>query len=166
MEIGTGIFLGSMFIGLVGLFAVTKDRWKWKRIFLWTLGTVAIAVVALGGWIWYSDSKDRQVDHPQAVTELWGLKLGMTAADVIFRKGEPTLLKEPDMWAYAPDDYSPAYRIGFRDNAVWWVEAVKLSKASLPEIQGIFESTTQEQLEERFGKPDDVTHLTTGFAAH
>jgi len=31
MTAGTGIFLGSIIIGLVMLYGQTKDRWKWFR---------------------------------------------------------------------------------------------------------------------------------------
>ena len=34
MDVGTGIFLSAIFLGLIALFIGTKDRWKWKKIIL------------------------------------------------------------------------------------------------------------------------------------
>lgn len=48
MTTGTGIFLGSIIIGLVMLYGQTKDRWKWPRI--WKIvGLVVVLILAFGG---------------------------------------------------------------------------------------------------------------------
>ena len=48
MSAGTGIFLGSIIIGLVMLYGQTKDRWKWPRI--WKIVClVLVFILAFGG---------------------------------------------------------------------------------------------------------------------
>ena len=32
MTVGEGIFYAALMLSIVGLYAVTKDRWKWTRI--------------------------------------------------------------------------------------------------------------------------------------
>lgn len=50
MELGTGIFLSTLFLGTIALFIATKDRWNWKKILLWPtliiISTSAIIVAA------------------------------------------------------------------------------------------------------------------------
>jgi hypothetical protein len=38
VELGTAIFLSALVLGVVGLYAVTKDRWNWRKIAFWSLG--------------------------------------------------------------------------------------------------------------------------------
>lgn len=157
MEIGTGIFLGSIFLGLIALFAITKDRWKWKRIFLWFLGAIALVVVGIGGWIYFFD-----IPRARVVSEFWDLKLGMTEADVKFRKGEPGQ-KDGSVWVYITDKTSPMYIVDFRGGSVSSVVGVQGEDGSLPYFQNISQYTTQEELEKRYGKPDEVFAFSDGL---
>jgi membrane protein YdbS with pleckstrin-like domain len=52
MELGTGILLSAVFLGTVALFIATKDRWNWKKIFLWPLGVI-VGLGVVGGSIAY-----------------------------------------------------------------------------------------------------------------
>jgi len=57
MSIGTAIFLSSLFLGLVALFAATKDRWRWgqfvKRLALTVASILLLAALAWGGvYLW------------------------------------------------------------------------------------------------------------------
>lgn len=92
MTIGTGIFLSSVFLGLIALFIATKDRWNWgkglKKMALWS---GAIGVV-LGLSIWaYSKWEERRWEtadlRPQVVTRLKEISIGEKLSDVVFRHG-------------------------------------------------------------------------------
>ena len=49
MSLGLGIFLSSLFLGIIFLFVSTKDRWNWKKIlFIWPLCFVLIVGVVGG----------------------------------------------------------------------------------------------------------------------
>ena len=48
MSVGDGIFGGLVFLGLVALYAVTRDRWRWKRIAKW----LGVAIIVLGVVVW------------------------------------------------------------------------------------------------------------------
>lgn len=93
MELGTGIFLSSLFLGVVALFTVTKDRWNWKKVSLYVFG-VPIAVILIGGGSYYVYYQYEQ--RPIAQTEYLGLKLGMSKEDVLTIKGLPLVLKVHD----------------------------------------------------------------------
>ena len=97
MDIGTGIFLGSVIIGAALLFHATKDRWRWKRIFLWVFGSVAglggiVALSIYGTGIWEN--------RPPGKQDAFGdVKLGFSKDEVLFRKGKPTSDND-DRWTY------------------------------------------------------------------
>jgi hypothetical protein len=87
MDVGTGIFLSSLFFGLIGLYWFTRDRWRWKRIvgigFAGLCGLTALFYVALLGYEWWSN---RPVVH----TSLTNINLGAMESDVVFANGKPT----------------------------------------------------------------------------
>src|SRR5437867_11361767 len=86
MNLGTGIFLGLIFLGVIWLYVATWQRWRWKRIMAWLFGVIAAPVLCFFAWLWVSNYLD---SFPRREEELWGLKPGMTIEDVLFRKGEP-----------------------------------------------------------------------------
>ena len=46
MSLVTGVFLSPPVLSLIMIYAVTKDRWNWKRVALRrTLGPLALGVV-------------------------------------------------------------------------------------------------------------------------
>ena len=98
MELGTGIFLSAVFLGTVGLFVATKDRWNWKKIFLWPLGVI-VGLGIVGGSIAYLYRQHE--DRPRKLTELWGVSLNDSTGDVKFKKGKPPWrMDDGDLWIY------------------------------------------------------------------
>lgn len=171
----TLVFLGLMLHALVQLYAATKDRWRWKRI---AFGAVTIPLSLCGlviGALWFYQPRP---EPPHAESQFWDLRLGMSDSDVTFRKGNPSdrmepsgkeaeesSAKEPKLtWIYEPPaekTYEPHYLVTLRSNKVTSIMAHRLSGSSIsgPSIQGIFFSSTQEAIEERFGQPDH-THVS------
>ena len=119
MTLGTGIFFSSLALSLVVLFAVTKDRWNWKKITKWVivapvllLSATALCIYVYGLW------EERLT--PQS--EFFGLQLRAVPADVKFAKGEPTKVEEDGYWAYhvgttASKDRAQ-YLVKFKDGRV------------------------------------------------
>jgi len=93
MELGTGIFVSSLFLGTVALFLFTKDRWNWKKVSLYVFG-LPFTVILIGGGGYYVYYQYEQ--RPTAQTEYMGLKLGMSKEDVLARWGLPRVFKTPD----------------------------------------------------------------------
>lgn len=96
MEIGTGIFLASVVLGLILLYGQTKEKWNWKKIVLRTLcGSIALAgIVTLLIWI-YGKYETRVFEQ----TEFLTIALGDKASDVKFKKGAPTS-EDGHVWIY------------------------------------------------------------------
>ena len=90
MELGTGIFVSSLFLGTVALFLFTKDRWNWKKVSLYVFG-VPVTVILIGGGGYYAYYQYER--RPIAQTEYMGLRLGMSKEDVLAIKGLPLVLK-------------------------------------------------------------------------
>ncbi|MSP52190.1 MAG: hypothetical protein EXQ91_07350, partial [Alphaproteobacteria bacterium] len=87
MELGTAILLSAVFLGMVALFIATKDRWNWKKLFLWPFTILLeLSVIGVVGYLvllyWE--------DLPRKELGLWGIRLGASFADVKFAKGEPS----------------------------------------------------------------------------
>lgn len=61
MTLGTGIFLSSVFLGLILLFWVTKDRWRWPRIAYWFAGSVAAIIAAVFAYQNYEPPPTKQI---------------------------------------------------------------------------------------------------------
>jgi len=95
MSIGTGIFLGVLSIAIVLLYAVTKDRWHWRKIARrFGFGSIALLVLLLfagiSTYIWYKLPLAHQ-------TQYAGLALGISPDEVVYRKGPPDqVLEEPE----------------------------------------------------------------------
>ena len=157
MGLGTGIFLGLIFIGLIWLYVVTWQRWRWKRIVAWCFDIVSIPVLGFGIWMWVFNYMD---SFPRPEMELWDLKPGMTIEDVVFRKGEPNQ-KEKDYWFYMNASDEVGHLIRWTDDrrTIKSIEAVTQDgkEYNLPSIQGIGSFSTQENIEQRFGKPDNIS---------
>jgi hypothetical protein len=90
MGLGTGIFLGCLFLGFIYLYINTRDRWNWLKI----IKGVAILTFALITTIYlinvatnYFDKKESapaaKISSP--FTSLEGVNLGEKATDVQFR---------------------------------------------------------------------------------
>jgi len=86
----TSLFLvvGIFVLAFAILFAVTKDRWEWKKLYKRALiwGAGVIAVIWCGIYIY-----TKIENMPKRQTEYQDIKLTDSMDDVIFKKGESTL---------------------------------------------------------------------------
>src|SRR5262249_27859269 len=89
VTLGTGIFLSSVFLGLVLLYWITKDRWRWSRILLWLVGSVG--AIGAGVYLYFTYQPP-----PTKLLEYADLKLGMRQSEVNYVKGQPANVYKDD----------------------------------------------------------------------
>lgn len=166
MEIGTGIFLSSLFLGTVALYIATKNHWPWGRISKW-VGATFLLVIAAGATalVWEHIKSDAQRERNLAQVAYADVALGYTIPDVLFRKGDPAEKhKSPDgreTWVYlVKGEYPPHGELGkvyvrFTKGEVTRVHYAGNFLAA-PSLEGADYLSTQEQVEERLGKPDSI----------
>lgn len=158
MSLGTSIFLSAILLGTIALFIATKDRWNWKKIFLWPVAVIfALAtVIGVGAWI-YSLISERP--HPQMA--FWEIPLEATKSDVKFLKGEPTRTDGENVWVYVSkesylNEDSYVVIVIFNGDKL---RAVLYSGPYLgsPGIQDLDIGATQEAILNKFGTPSTVS---------
>lgn len=159
LELGTGVFLSAIFLGLIGLYASTKDRWNWKKVVLRGGGGFIALIAALGLGIWgYSWFESRPV--PQ--DELMGIKLAMTPQEVKYLKGE--LQKHPNdnnvFWTTDDGKHRPLTAIRFVDSAVVEVMALSFLSDPLPNVANVSSYSGSKEIEEKLGKPTKILMST------
>ena len=165
MSLGTGLFLSALVVSLVILYAVTKDRWNWKRIALWgTLGPLALVAVgsAIGYAVWYWS------EIPRPLATFYGIALKASEHDVRFMKGEPTSKDSDGRWVYdIPDAVSgkraASFSAQFKDGKVRYVFYAPGDYHSGKEyLFGFSEGTSLERVEQKLGKPTFVSESQDG----
>ena len=86
MGVGTSIFLASFLISSVLLYAHTKERWKWGKIF--KISSISfLSLIFLCGTLFYCITYYENL--PKTITEFEGIKLGDRKKDVVFKLGNP-----------------------------------------------------------------------------
>lgn len=157
MSLGTSIFLSAILLGIIALFIATKDRWNWKKIFLWPFAVLFTLAVVIGAGVWvYSLISER----PHVQTAFWEIPLEATKSDVKFLKGEPTKLDGENVWVYVTkkgysneDFYHVIYFNGDKLRASLYTGPYLGS----PGIQGLDIGATQEAILKKFGTPSTIS---------
>jgi hypothetical protein len=183
MSIGTAIFLSGLILGLVGLYAATRDRWRWrlfvKRI---ALGVGVMVLLLFAGGVGFYAWNQIPWPVPQQ-TEYARIKVGSTPDEVNYIKGAPSsvlgdLNKDPAWPGWQEIIEVPKIEKGksFRDYQEWsWAEhtsridvtfdpdkkgviAVQCfssdKRSSCPYIEGIGDGSREDEVIKRFGEPD------------
>lgn len=150
MELGTGIFLSSLFLGTIPLFIFTKDRWNWKKIVFFPIVLVAVCLV---GYFLY----EKYESWPRKLDVMWGIPLGASMSDVKFMKGNPSIV-EDSYWVYFLDknDHTNAYIVDFKDNRVraiaFWGNGL-----SMPSLNGVNYYKALSDVDSILGPPSHVS---------
>lgn len=158
MTLGDGIFLSSILLSAVALFAITKDRWNWKRIAKWGLiGPTVVTLIVAGGTYAYSSWTDR----PTSQSMFGDIALVATSADVLFVKGEPSSKDDPDRWVYNAGRGSASrdaakYLVMFKDGRIRFV-LYTASEAQIvhPWFMGFDIGTSHNRVVEKLGEPSN-----------
>ena len=118
MGIGIGIFLGLATLGIIYLYAQTKDRWNWvkiaKRVGIAILVLISIPVVLLGGSLLYDGANNYINNRPKQVTSIEGISLGEKFSEVEFRYDVKEMPKNSDA-------VERAYEINGNDHLAFYV---------------------------------------------
>lgn len=166
MTVGEGIFWGSMVLALVGLYATTKDRWKWNRIAKWGIG-LPVVLLILGGLGTLAVKTYGERAQPQSA--FGGMTLASTEDDVRFAKGEPSKVVEPGLWVYyagsgSAKQESAGYVVRFKDGKVRYVSYLAGSDQIVtPDLQGFTTGATYARVLDKLGPPDHVATSEDGL---
>ena len=162
MSLGLGIFLSSLFLGIIFLFVSTKDRWKWKKIlFIWPLCFVLVVGVIGGTWFYiynYYENKPKTSIYEAYLN----IPLNASEAELIFLQGDEYKTKR-----YSEDNNNIHYlyitedkngiNVRIKENKIWRIscyETTSYSCSSLNEIQ-IHDSANE--VKEKLGEPSYVS---------
>jgi hypothetical protein len=178
MSVGTAIFFSSLVLALVGLYAATKDRWRWRAFAKHGLVAIAGLVVVAGmfGLALYAWPLTQQ-------TEYLHVKIGASPNEVNYIMGAPAnvygeMSNDPDMagWQEVIEIQKIPKGKSFRDYTDWaWkrpnghiditfnpektaavaIECYSSDKLGrCPAIEGIADGSSEDQVLKRFGQPD------------
>jgi hypothetical protein len=163
MTLGTGIFLSAIVLGLIALFIATKDRWNWKKIWLWPISAVfvigAVAIIVIS----WDDIKGKMsfLAPPHIEIEFRGIKLGMLKEDFFFLRGkmEPTIK--------TTDDFGPIYELGdeaFLFDKTGTVAGIFYKGPSYGDkgIQGVRIGDEYTVVTDKFGEPPHTKVVSDG----
>jgi hypothetical protein len=139
MNLGTGIFLSSVFLGLVWLFLGTKDRWNWPRIVkvLAAFAVVAVLAAASISHVRYREEAEQYRKDRNTQKSFCGLRIGQSKNDVKSIKGAPSEEAE-DQWLYSVPDLG--YRLGGYSVVVSFKEGKVSSIQAITEDEGFYGS--------------------------
>ncbi len=164
MELGSGIFLSSVFLGTVALFIATKDRWNWRKLVVRTgLVTLTLGSILVGGLAAYSWLERR----PTADVVLWNIKVGHPQGDVKFLKGAPRFVveasgTEPERWIYPLAGDKGSYVVGFRDGSVAFAY-YEGERGAAPYLQGIGGYGDIAAINDELGLAEKIVTSTDGL---
>jgi hypothetical protein len=148
VDIGTGIFGGSVVIGSVALYISTRDRWKWKRLLLRAALTLTALIAIVGAFIWGQNVYENRVVKK---TEFQSVRLQDTIADIKFKKGEPDQQNENGLVFNTPSGDGQIF-VGLKDGRVKMV----LYRGDCPfcyNIYGLGVGTSYDEVIEKLGPP-------------
>jgi hypothetical protein len=66
MELGTGIFLSTVVLAVLILYAITKDRWRWRRIvvcIVLILPAILVLIGLIGGGLYFWERLPQKVER-------------------------------------------------------------------------------------------------------
>ncbi len=151
MGLGAGILLAAMLIGLVLLYGQSRERWRWKKVFLTTL--VVTVIIACAAWA-YSEYKNRIT----AQSEFLSITLSSKVSDVRFIKGNPDITSvDENIWIFNDSNNEPELLVLFEDSVVKAV--IYIGKCLYcNQLFGLGLGTTYEKVRERLGEPTSVSN--------
>ena len=115
MNIGLAIFLSAIFLGLIWLYYITRDRWNWKKIskygvYIILILLVITAILFLIDYLYQTNKYNSKLNRdditkienwePYKCEEFFNIKLGQKSANVIFYRGNPTKKLNANLWLY------------------------------------------------------------------
>jgi hypothetical protein len=174
MTLGTGIFLASLVLGTIGLYALTRDRWKWRKIAKWGGIGLAAAVLLPTAWFLGWDKVKPLIIPRMPYTEMLDVKLGAPIEDVKFVKGVPT---DTCTNASTPGWTALLYRgdgseegkvlervTVMQDHGVWTVLVARVGDSYVASpLEGVSWADSPAIFEKKFGEPNYIEASENGL---
>ena len=153
MSTGLGIFLASLVLGTVALYGITKDRWNWRIV-----GGIGLVVIGIAGAVVYFWGDFRFPISKQ--TEYADLRLGMTRDQVKSIKGDLPAISGKDHMSYQAEPGIGAIDLKFGPGETGLIvincHSINHYSHACPTIGGIVDGSKEEEVIQKFGKPDIV----------
>jgi len=164
MSLGTSIFLSVIFVGFTLLIIKTKDTWNWKKIFIKSILSFVSLCIFIGLSVWgYVEYKKR----PVVQSSFWGIELGTTQKDILFKKGKPTReLLSKRIWVYEiKENYSHKFKKYYLvfDKDRRMVSISFDGSDFYDNVQGIYIGSYLNKVLTKFGKPSNITSSKDGL---
>jgi len=163
MSLGTGIFASTvLLLCAAALWLITTHK-KWKLVGKIAGSIVALCVVVAGGvYAWLSYEPPLSV-----VTELAGVKLGMSPAAVTLAKGPPTSISEPSI-----DGSQTKIDYGYSDVTISFYGPDKFAtKAEIicehdgySRLLGFGRYSSEDEITDKLGNPDSTSISSSGLS--
>ena len=159
--------MSAIILSLVILYAVTKDRWNWKRIALWgTLGPLAAAILA-SLIVYAAVTWD---NRPRPVSSFYGIAVKAPEKDVRFLKGDPTRKSDDGVsWIYDIKDSVSgsdiaSYIVRFKNGKVRYVLYAPSTgyDSSKEYLVGFSVGSGVVLVDQKLGKPSHVSQSSDG----
>lgn len=159
MEVGTGIFLGALILGMILLYISTRDRWNWRKLIGRSLMVSVVfgAVIGLGSWAHYA-----YANRIVPVETFMDLTVKDTQDDIKFKKGKPEPGSTDGVWAYADKDGNWDYIVRFQKQKVRAVIYVGTC-TYCNNLYGLGIGTPYNVIVEKLGEPSSVLSSKDGL---
>lgn len=153
MTLGSSIFLSVLFISFILLVIKTKDVWDWKKIFVkWSIGLVSLCVFA-GIFVWGIIEYN---DRPKVQNSFWGVEMGDSPEDVLFKKGKPSRkYADGRVWIYkVRKNRNGHYYIFFYENKAEMI--MVRGEKYFTNIQGVSIGSSLDTMLKKFDDPSNI----------
>jgi len=162
MTLGLGIFLSSLFLGVIflsSLFLGVIYLFNWKKIlFIWPLCIVlVVGVIGSVGFYIYNQYENK----PKAYDTYLDIPLNATESDLYFLKGDEYIGKRytKDMsrfsYTYEMHDNNYLY-IRFKENKIWRISCYSDTEYECPSLNNIHIRDSATSVRKRLGEPDHI----------
>src|SRR5437764_10827560 len=106
MTLGAGVVWATLLVLIALAIWRTTVNQKWNLVGKAVLSIVVVAaIIGAGFWGW-----NKYQNRPQLVTELAGVKLGMTRVEVTLALGEPKTKSDPGRDTEGKESFAYVYR--------------------------------------------------------
>ena len=170
MTVGDGILWSTVLLLLAVAAYQVSVRNKWKAAGKMVGVLLLVVVVVVGGsWGW-----NRYKDRPREVTELAGVRLGMSSVEVKLAKGAPQneaeakTEREGDeyslLWYFKDGDYSPVVQVRFYGKTEDTLKASVVCDTGASRLFGLATYSSERQVVEKLGPPTKTSIAENGLS--
>jgi hypothetical protein len=167
VSVGLGIFLSSL--ALIAAWQIGKFK-AWRKagkIAAWVGGALIVLGAIAYGYFWWNGKKGERAERDEIaavragkITSYWGLPLGVSQNEVIYRKGQPDEKQGASEKAVAYWVFNDGNNVTGHHYILWdehgLAQTISCENASAIEcdpIAGVYLEMTEEDVRSRLGAP-------------